>query len=88
MKPQELENLTRENAAHIKIINNELGELSNEQKILGKEHTGLRQDFNDFKQINASEHSEIKNDLSWLKKLQWLIVATSIGALIANLIRL
>jgi hypothetical protein len=35
-----------------------------------------------------SDIAEIKTDVSWLKKFQWVILGTSIGALFTGLIRL
>lgn len=60
---------------HTKVMNEELGETRDEQR-------KVRADLNLWQLQNATEHSEIKTDVNWIKRVQWFLLTTSISTLI------
>ena len=58
----------KENARHIAVMNDEMGDLRDHQE-------EMRVDV-----------SVVKTDVAWLKKSYWVIVTTSLGALVAGII--
>ena len=77
MKQEELENLTRQNAHHIKVINGEVGELCDEQRESRREHKEM-----------AEILTKAVNDIDWLKRFFWIVATASVGSLVTGLLQL
>lgn len=68
-----MDKLTKENAEHIKVLNEEMGEI----KICIAE----------FKKDNAVEHAEMKTNISWIMKIDVATLLAIIGGAIALLLK-
>ncbi len=71
---KELVEQGKSNAEHLGILNKEQGETRDEQK-------KIKEELSNWREKNAVEVMEIKTNIAWIKKFQWLIITTSISTL-------
>lgn len=73
-----IETQGKENAFHIKVINDDSIKIAAEQE-------KIKEELATWREHNAVKLANIETDVQWIKKLQWFVITTSIGGLIGTI---
>jgi len=76
-----IEQQGKENAEHIKVLNEDSVKIAGEQE-------KIKEELYIWREKNAIELATVIADLAWLKKFFFILATASIGALVANLIQI
>ena len=77
-----IEKQGEENAGRLTSLETHYGVLNDDSIKMAKSQEGLKEKFEKFELLNATEHATIKNDTVWIKKLLFIGFG-GLGALIS-----